>query len=124
VVVRHHVFPPDLGELLTRAWNSGGFVVLVEEVPELRRLLLRHRIVLGRPGRLALYASAALALGGRRRASAATLALWAGDHARTLRRSPGSRSERAKALPVVLLADAITAASLVAGSIRARSLVL
>jgi glycosyltransferase involved in cell wall biosynthesis len=123
-VVRHHVFPPNLREYALRAWNAGGFTALVREVPDLRRVLLRHRVVLGPPTRLPLYGAALLAVAGRRRAALVAACGFVGGHAWLLRRAPGSAARRAAALPVIAGADVVTAASLVAGSARSRSLVL
>jgi glycosyltransferase involved in cell wall biosynthesis len=124
VLVRHHVFEVDVRSHLLRATNAGGFAVLVREVPELRTVFLRHQILLGPPTRLPLYAAAGLALTGRGRASAAATLVWMAAHANTLRRSAGSPRRRVAALPVVLAGDLVTAASLLAGSVRSRTIVL
>jgi glycosyltransferase involved in cell wall biosynthesis len=124
VIVRHHVFPPDVREHLSRSWNAGGFASLVREVPELRDVFLRHRFLLGSTGRLPLYGAGILVLARRHKVAAAFGAMWIANHALQSRRSPGSLKRRAASLPVVLLGDAISAASLIAGSIRARRLVL
>lgn len=124
MVVRHHVFAPDLRDHFRRAWNSGGFAQLVAEVPELRRTFLRWRFSLGPPVRVPLYAAVVFAIAGARRASVLCLTGWIGAHGRALRHAGGGRRRRILALPVVLAADAVTAASMVAGSVRARQVVL
>lgn len=122
-VVRHHVFPPDLGDQLSRTLQAAAFPSLVREVPELRSTFLHRRVFLGR-SRPALYAAAA-ALGVRRPGVAGGfLALWAAGHWRRARRAEPSRARVAKALPVLLATDLVTALALIAGSARARRLVL
>jgi glycosyltransferase involved in cell wall biosynthesis len=123
-LVRHHVFRAQPGEVLRRAWNTGGFPALVREAPGLRRTLLRHGLVLGAPTRLPLYAAAMAGAVGRRRVAAGSAGLWVAAHAaRVVRDEPGW-GRRLRVLPFVLAQDAVVAASLVAGSIRARSVVL
>ena len=124
MLVHHHVFPPDPREHLSRAWNAGGFATLVREVPELRDVFLRNRVLLGSPVRLPLYGAAVAALLGRRRAAALGVATWAGLHAAALRGANGSPRRRLASLPVILAHDAVTAVSLVAGSVRSRTVVL
>jgi hypothetical protein len=52
------------------------------------------------------------------------LAVWVAAHVRALQSVPSSPRRRAVSLPVVLAGDLVTAASLVAGSARARTVVL
>lgn len=120
-VVEHHVFPPDVGDALRRAWMSGAFPALVGEIPELRDTALAHRFFLGTT-RVPLYAAIALVLAGRRGAAVTCLGLWAAAHARSMRWV--SMRRRAAALPGELAIDATLAAALVTGSVRARRLVL
>lgn len=122
-VVAHHVFPPDVRDQLSRTLQAAAFPALVREVPELRTTLLGHGVLLG-PGRPALYAAAAATAVGRPRLAAGLLAAWAGGHWRRCRRNEPSLRRCAKALPVLLATDAVLAGSLVAGSVRARCLVL
>ena len=121
-VVHHHVFDADLSESLRRAWTVGAFPSLVREVPELRDTLLLDGILLGGRSRLALYAAAIAVLRRRNRLAAAALAAWA------LTRAPHSErlswQRAAVSLPAELAIDAVAAAALVAGSVRARTLVL
>lgn len=114
-VVGHRVLPPDGADALRRAWAAGGFCGLVRDVPELRSTLgLKGGVILGRPTRIPLY-GAVLALAVRRyRLAAVLVTLWVGLVARRERRFA----------PRALAVDAVTAASLVVGSIRSRSLVL
>ncbi len=123
-LVRHHVFPPDPADHVRRAFNAGGFAMLVREVPELREVFLRNRVLLGPPTRVPLYAAASLAGLRRWSAAGACLAAWVGAHALLLRRTPGTTRRKVASLPVVLAADAVTAASLLVGSVRSGALVL
>jgi hypothetical protein len=123
-VVRHHVFPPDPREYVLRAWNTGGFVTLIREVPELRDVMLRHRVILGAPTRLPLYAAGVLTVLGRPRLAVLALLVFVGGHAWSLRKTPGSRKRRLASLPFVVARDATIAASLVTGSARSRTVVL
>lgn len=122
-VVRHAVFPRDDASYLLRAVNAGGFPGLVRAVPELRELLLTGGVWLGSTRRALLYGAAVAGAAGRRGVAAAAVSAWAIAHARALPPSAGRRA-RLQALPVVLAHDAITAAALVAGSVRARTVVL
>jgi glycosyltransferase involved in cell wall biosynthesis len=124
VVVRHHVFDPDGWGHLTRAVNAGGFAILVREVPELRGAFLRHRVFLGSSVRVPLYVAGLLAVAGRRRPALLSLLAWVAAHGRALQRVPSSPRRRAASLPVVLAGDVVTAASLLAGSAKARTVVL
>lgn len=124
VVVRHHVFDADVRYHLLRAVNAGGFAALVREVPELRGVFLNHRWWLGPPTRLPIYTAALLLLAGRRKLAGASLLAWTGAHARALWGLPSSPRRRLASLPVVLAGDLLTAGSLLAGSARARTVVL
>lgn len=118
VLVRHHVFPPDPVAHVLRAVNAGAFPGLVRAVPELRCLLLHDGVWLGSPRRGLLYVAVALAALRHPAPAALAVAAWVLGHARAL--GPGGR----RALPVVLAHDAVTGASLLAGSARARTVVL
>jgi len=119
-IVEHHVFPPDLDDTLRRAWQAGGFPQLVREVPELRDTLLVRRYLLG-ADRVPLYLAVLAVATARRRvvtvlATAAWLA-WTGR--RVVRAGGGPRSVVARAA-----IDVVTAAALISGSVRARTIVL
>jgi glycosyltransferase involved in cell wall biosynthesis len=120
-VVEHHVFPPDLADVVRRAWMSGAFPALVREIPELRETALAHRYFLGTT-RLPLYAAIVLAASGRRRLALGCSAAWVWNHLKGMRGVSGRR--RAAGLPGELLVDATIGAALVTGSVRARRLVL
>lgn len=122
-VVAHHVFHPDVPDQLSRTLQAAAFPALVAEIPELRGTFLHHRVLLG-AGRPPLYAGVAAAAARRPRLAAVMLALWAGGHWRRLRRNEPSTRRCAKALPVLLASDVLTAGSLVVGSVRARTVVL
>jgi len=123
-LVRHHVFSADPRNHLRRALNAGGFPMLVREVPELRTTFLRHRVLLGPPTRMPLYAAVVLISLRRWRLVGACLATWVGANAWLLRQSPGSGRRKVTSLPVVLAGDAVTAAGLLVGSAQSRTLVL
>lgn len=122
-VVAHHVFPPDLHDQLSRTLQAAAFPALIREVPELRGTFLRRGVFLG-PTRPPLYAALLLGLLGRRRLGAGLLALWAGRHWVGCRRTEPSARRCAKALPVLLATDVVTAGALAAGSVRSRAVVL
>lgn len=124
-VVVHHVFPPDFGDQLSRAWSLGAFPTLLREVPELRRTLVRQRVLFGPRDRRPVYATA-LALASRRPgAIVAAGAWWAYTRGREIRPAPVfSRAQKPLVLAEEMLIDAVTAASLVAGSVRARTVLL
>lgn len=123
-VVEHHVFEPDLPESLSRAWMAGAFPALVRDVPELRDVLLRRRLVLGRASRLPLYGAAVAACFGRRTLAEVAVAVWAVVAAAPVVRREPSWRRRAVAIPASLALDAVQAAALVVGSARAVSPVL
>jgi hypothetical protein len=69
--------------------------------------------------------AAALALASRRRGAATVaVAAWVRSALRELEQVPGSRRTRLAGLPVIMAKDVIVATALVAGSARARTLVL
>ncbi|MCU1449153.1 MAG: glycosyl transferase family 2, partial [Acidimicrobiales bacterium] len=124
-VVRHHVFPPAMAETFSRAWLARVFPPLVRAVPELRDgPLFRWRVQVGGRTRAPLYALVVLGLAGRRVPAAVAAAWWVGARAAGLRRCAGSRTVKARALPVELAVDVVTSAALVTASVQARSLVL
>ena len=122
-LVYHHVFEPDLRDLVMRTWLSGGFPSLVRELPELRERFLTGKVFLS-PDRPYVWAGlAGLGLLARGRvllgAAGVSAYLW-----RRVTRGPGSRAERLRALPALAAMDAVATAALAVGSIRARRLVL
>lgn len=122
-VVDHEVSPPDPGLLVRRAALAAGFPVLVRRVPELRETFLWHRVVLG-PQRAALWlalAGVAAAAAGRDPRPLLAVAPYA-DRVIGPRR-PGRRA-RLAAAPTVVARDLRETRALVAGSVRARSVVL
>jgi glycosyltransferase involved in cell wall biosynthesis len=122
-VVAHHVFPPDLRDQLSRTLQGAAFPTMVAEVPELRDTLLQHRFLLG-PGRPPLYAAAVAVAARRPRLAGAFAAVWVVGHWRGCRRNEPSLKRCLKAMPVLLATDAVLAGALVAGSVRARTVVL
>ena len=121
-LVRHHVFPPDPREHLSRSLQAGAFPALVREVPELRESLLRYRLFLGTQ-RSPLYAAAASVLVGRHRVAGALTVLWVVSNWRRLAGEP-ELSRRLRALGVTSVVDVIEAVALVAGSASTRTVVL
>ncbi|CAN5813162.1 hypothetical protein BH24ACT3_BH24ACT3_05710 [soil metagenome] len=124
-LVRHEVLRYEPREAVRRSWHAVGFPALVREVPELRRTLLRHRVVLGTAARLPLYGLLVAAPARRHRVLVLLLSGWwlvtVGVRVARHERRWG---RRAKLAPVVALGDVVTAVALVAGSARARAIVL
>jgi hypothetical protein len=124
-LVEHAVFRTSVGEALSRAWMAVAFPALVREVPELRRsVLFRHRVVLGQRSRVPVYALAAGLVGRRRGVVAGAALWWVAGVLREVRRQPASRAARLAGVPVVMATDAVVAAALVTGSVRARTVVV
>jgi glycosyltransferase involved in cell wall biosynthesis len=122
-LVHHHVFAPDIREMVVRTWLVGGFPSLVREIPELRRRFLTNGLFLS-PDRPYVWAGlAGLWLLARRRPVLGALGVGAYVW-RRVSAGPGSRRERVRSLPALALLDAVATAGLVVGSIRARRLVL
>jgi len=121
-IVEHHVFPPDIGDAVRRAWMTGAFPALVGEVPELRDTALARRFFLGTT-RVPLYASAVLAVTGQRRLAAACFGAWVLRHAAAIGRGVSMR-RFALGLPAILFVDGTTAVALIVGSARSRRIVL
>lgn len=123
-VVRHRVFAADVRESVRRAWLAGAFPALVREVPELRDTFLSRRLFVADAGRVPLYTAAALALTGRRFPAALAAALWTAGRARQVAASEPARRRWPAAVAFTCLTDAVAAAALATGSLRARSPVL
>jgi hypothetical protein len=123
-VVRHAVFDVDPADALRRAWAAGGFPALVRDVPELRTTLLQRKVLLGTGTRLPLIAAVAALVTRRPVPAALGLTAWIAARALAAARWEPDRRRLARLLPLDLATDAVTAAALVTGSARARSLVL
>jgi glycosyltransferase involved in cell wall biosynthesis len=124
-VVRHAVLQPKIREILWRTWVAGAFPALIKSVPELRRTLVVGRIWLGSPRRAPVYTLiVGAALPWRVWLAPVAGAWWLFERARAARRSAGSRPRRLVAIPVEMASDVLTAAALVGGSIRSRTVVL
>ena len=121
-VVQHHVFAPDIRDTVRRAWMSGAFPALVREIPELRDTALAYRFFLG-TSRIPLYVAVALSGARRQRLALPFFAWWVLHHARRVR-GTASNKRVAAGLAGELLVDATLASALVAGSARARRVVL
>lgn len=124
-VVRHHVFGADFRDQLSRAWSLGAFPTLLHEVPELRATLVHHGVLFGPRDRRPVYATA-LALASRRKGAVLAAGIWwAYVRGREVRPAPTiPRWRKPVVLAQEMVIDAVAATSLVAGSIRARSLLL
>ena len=120
-VVEHHVFPFEASGAVSRAWQAGAFPALVREVPELRDTLLRHRVLLGWRGQGWLLAAVVFAVLRRPSFAIVALAPWIWHHARRFERTDARWLAR---LAVALGLEVVTEAALVAGSVRARTVVL
>jgi GT2 family glycosyltransferase len=122
-LVHHAVLPRGAPAYLAERGRLGLFPGLVRRVPELRRTFLRGGLFLG-PRSAAFdgaITGAALAVVTRRRLPL----LAAAPYAVTIARRSLQSGPRAPAVAAVeVAADAVGFASLVAGSIRARSVVL
>jgi glycosyltransferase involved in cell wall biosynthesis len=117
-LVHHHVFPRDMRDWVSRSWQAAAFPALVAEVPELRRTLVRRKLLLGERNRVPLYATAAALVAGRPRLAAIGAAWWAYTRWRDMRAMPASMREKVVALPQEMAIDAVTAAALVVGTLR------
>ena len=120
-IVEHHVFPFEAAGAVSRAWQAGAFPTLVREIPELRDTLLSHGVLLGRRRQLWLLVAVALAMLRRPWLAAAALLPWVSFHAARVERADGRWPAR---LAAVLGLEAVTEAALVAGSVRAGTVVL
>jgi cellulose synthase/poly-beta-1,6-N-acetylglucosamine synthase-like glycosyltransferase len=117
-VVRHAVFPRSPGAFVAERQRAAYFPALVAAVPELRTAFLHRRLFLS-PASLRFDLALLGATASRRRRAGWLLALpWAADTARRARR------DGAGAACATAAADALTAAALVAGSVRYRTPVL
>jgi hypothetical protein len=123
--VAHHVFERDSRDFVSHVAQVGAFPALVREIPELRDMpLVRQRILLGRSARPALYCLVVALVFGRRRLALLAALAWAGWRAREMLQAPGAEPHDLVWLPAEMAADVGTAAALVAGSVRARSVLL
>jgi glycosyltransferase involved in cell wall biosynthesis len=123
-VVEHHVFGPDLREWVRRGVMLGGFPAMIKEIPELRPSILPKGVLFEQYSRLGLYALALALLTRRRTLVAAGGALWLALVLRGVRRFAGSRGTKLRAVPAKMLLDVVNGGALVAGSLKARTLVL
>lgn len=122
--VRHHVFPPDLVEWLSRGWSTAAFPQLVAEVPELRRTIMHHRVLFGDRNRVPFYGTVAGLLLGRRKVAGVMAVWWVLVRLREMRRIPDPWPQKLPYLPAELLLDAVMGTAAVVGSAKARTIAL
>ncbi|MEY2452106.1 MAG: hypothetical protein QOD92_1680 [Acidimicrobiaceae bacterium] len=123
-LVLHHVFSADLGEWISRGVTLGSFPAVIREIPELRDTIVSRGILFRQYSRVPFYALVVAGLLRRRRASNFFAALWVVTKARELHRTGVPASRWLPTLPACLVVDVVNAGALVAGSVRARTLVL
>lgn len=121
-LVHHAVFPRDPLEFVLERRRDGLFAELVALIPELRERMLFGRVFLGRRAAAFHLAAAggAVAVAGRRPVWLLAGTPWALMLVAEARRRGG----RGRVALVLAAGDAVGAASLVRGSVRARTLVL
>lgn len=122
--VEHHVFAPDFRDSVSRVLQVGAFPALIREVPELRDTLMHHRVMFGPRQRLPVYAVALALLAHRRGLTGAALVWWIAVRLKQLGETGVRWPERLRVLPAEMLLDILWCSSLLAGSVRARTLVL
>ena len=122
--VDHHVFPPDFVDSIGRVAVIGAFPALLRLVPELEPQLLVCGRFLGPRSRLPFYVTVAALLLGSRRSALLSLAWWVAERGDGLRTAPVGWPQKVALLPAEMVMDAATGLALVAGSVRARKLVL
>jgi glycosyltransferase involved in cell wall biosynthesis len=120
-VVEHHVFAFEAAGAVSRAWQAGAFPALVREIPELRDTLLHRRVLLGRRRQEWLLLAVVLAVVRRPWLALIALAPWAWHHANRIDRADARWPAR---VAVLLGLEVVTETALVAGSARARTVVL
>ncbi len=120
-IVEHRVLPFDGAATISRAWQAGAFAALVSEVPSLRSTLLVRRVLLGRRGQAGLLGAVVAVALRRPLLASVAAAWWVRIHARRVDRSD---PDWWRQLAWLLGIDLVTEAALVAGSVRARSIVL
>lgn len=123
VIVEHHVFGVDVADSLRRAWTVGAFAQLFRAVPELAEHMGPEFRRISRR-RAPLYLGVAAGVAGRRRIAASALAAFVVHRWIRLSRSEPSLARRLKVLPVDLAVEAVSATSMLAGSVRARRLLV
>jgi hypothetical protein len=123
-VVEHHVFPPDPIEWLSRGIQMAAFPALVREVPELRETLLVRGFYLRPRNRIPIYMLIAAAAIKKRRPAQLAAGLWVLTTLRELRRVEGRWPRNIVWLPAEMALDALVSVALIAGSARARTVVL
>jgi len=123
-IVIRHASPEGFREFVTRSWILVAFPALLREVPEIRPAFVRRGLLLGTRSRVPVYATAAAALLRRRRLAGLALLSWAGLRIWEIRNAPLSWAERLRMVPKEMVADAVQAAALIVGSVKAKAVTL
>lgn len=122
--VRHHVFPADVVEWLSRSWQTAAFPALVREVPELRGTIMRHKVLFGNRSRVPFYLTLFAVVARRRRLTLAACTWWTLIRLNEMRRMPDPWRRKLPWLPGEMMVDAVTGTAMVIGSARAGVVVL
>lgn len=122
--VRHHVFPPDVVEWLSRSWQTAAFPGLVREVPELRGTIMRRKIFFGNRSRVPFYLTLSALVARRRWLTLLAFTWWTIMRLNDMRRMPDPWREKLPLLPGEMMVDAVTGTAMIVGSARARVVVL
>lgn len=123
VIVEHHVFGVDVADSIRRAWIIGAFAELFRAVPELADHL-GPQLRRASRRRAPLYLGVIAGLAGRRRVAAAAGATFAAYRWMLLGRAEPSLARRLKVFPVDLAVEAVSATSILVGSVRSRRLLV
>ena len=123
-IVYHHVFPPDLRDVLRRNWMMGGIPNLVRRVPELRATLLQGRVYYGQRSRALIYVIGAALLAKRPRVAGAAMLAWCMSRLQRGRAVDLALGDVLRSLPGELAKDVVFTISLLRWSARARTLVI
>ena len=124
-LVYHDVLPRGFAAFVAEQARTRYFPGLVEQIPELRRHFLQHRLFLTPESArfdLAISGLVVSAISRRRLPGLAGLVWYAAQLEREARRWP--RSERPKVACGRIAADVVTCGALLRGSVEARTLVL
>lgn len=123
-VVYHHVFPPDIAELLRRTWSLSVCSRLIDLVPEMAESHLRQHLVLDSRERGLVPLIGLSLLLRQRRLSLALTAGWAFARLREHRKAGVDLADSVRALPVELAVDVVRTVAIARGQLATRTMVL